>query len=686
VTRVLIVDDKSDNLYYLEALLNGHGYEVASARHGAEALVKARRTAPDLVISDLLMPVMDGYTLLRHWNADPRLRDIPFIVYTATYTEPEDEELALKLGADAFILKPSEPQDFLARLEAVRERGSVRERAEVRTVEDDPTLLKEYSEALIRKLEEKSLQLEAANDRLTEDIRARIEAEAALRESEARFRQLAENIDDVFWLSDARDFTMFYVSPAYASVWGRPCEELYESPESWIEHVHPDDRERMEASLEAYASGAWDQTYRIVRPDDSVRWLRSRAYPVRDENGDVFRVAGVSRDVTDYRRMEAQLLQAQKMEAVGRLAGGIAHDFNNLLTAIMGPADLMLMDLKPDDPMRQDVEEIRSAADRAATLTRQLLAFSRQQILEQRPLNLNTLITDLDRLLGRVIGEDIELRTVAADDLGTVRGDPGQFEQVVLNLAINARDAMPDGGTLTIETANAELDEPYANEHFTVRAGSYVMLAVSDTGVGMDAEIRAQVFEPFFTTKDTGKGTGLGLSTVYGIVKQSQGYVWVYSEPGYGSTFKIYLPRVDERAGSGRSDDAHAPVRGTETILLVEDEELVQGVVRRMLESLGYHVLTAKNGREGLELAEDLEVEIPLVVTDVVMPGMGGRELAERLAEIRPESEVLFVSGYTAESVMRQQVLDNGVHFLQKPFTPAALGRKVRKILDGDAT
>jgi PAS domain S-box-containing protein len=389
------------------------------------------------------------------------------------------------------------------------------------------------------------------------------------------------------------------------------------------------------------------------------------------------------RDITDRRSLESQLLQAQKMEAVGQLAGGIAHDFNNLLTAIFGSSDLLLGDLSADDRRRADVEDIKKAAERAAALTRQLLAFSRQQVLAPQVLDLNALIADLEKMLQRLIGEDVEFRTVLAPELGAVRADPGQIEQVIMNLAVNARDAMPRGGKLTIETANVDLDEAYTQAHVPVVPGRYAMLAVSDTGVGMDAQVKAHLFEPFFTTKEKGKGTGLGLATVYGIVKQSDGHIWVYSEPGQGTTFKIYLPRVAAAAEPPAPKPmAPASLRGSETVLVVEDEEAVRKLTRRVLEAHGYAVLAAGDGQEALRLANEHDGPINLLVTDVVMPNMSGRQLAERVVSARRETRVLYLSGYTDDAIIRHGVLDPGIAFLQKPFTPQALARKLREVLD----
>ncbi len=372
------------------------------------------------------------------------------------------------------------------------------------------------------------------------------------------------------------------------------------------------------------------------------------------------------------------------MEAIGRLAGGIAHDFNNLLTVIKGYSQLSLLGFKEGDPLRGNLEEIKNAADKAADLTHQLLAFSRRQILELRVLDLNTLLQNLDKMLRRVIGEDIELVTILAEDLGRVKIDPGQIEQMIMNLAVNARDAMPYGGKLTIETANQELDEEYARVHVAVTPDRYVMLSVSDTGIGMTPEVRERVFEPFFTTKEKGKGTGLGLSTVYGIVKQSGGNIWVYSELGKGTTFKIYLPRVDEPLEErrvGREVKEGLP-RGNETILLVEDDEEVRKLAVQVLVNQGYKVLEAPQGLDAFLICAEHDDPIHLLLTDVVMPKMSGRELAETLISLRPKIKVLYMSGYTDNAIVHHGILGEGMNYLQKPFSVKELSRKVREVLD----
>jgi two-component system, cell cycle sensor histidine kinase and response regulator CckA len=408
--------------------------------------------------------------------------------------------------------------------------------------------------------------------------------------------------------------------------------------------------------------------------------------PVRGPDGQVELAVLTLHDVTARRRLEEQYRQAQKMEAVGRLAGGVAHDFNNLLTVINGYSDLLIDALPPGDPTRNLLDEIRKAGERSAGLTRQLLAFSRKAVVAPRVLDLNALVVDLEGMLRRLVGEDVSLAVRTHPRLGVVRADAGQLEQVLMNLVVNARDAMPRGGRLTIETRNAELGEDYARAHAGVRPGKYVMLAVSDTGHGIPPDVLPHLFEPFFTTKEPGRGTGLGLATVHGIVQQAGGHVGVYSEVGAGTTFKVYLPRLTDPAVGGVPASAvRAPVGGTETVLLVEDEGGVRALSRHILRTAGYTVLEASDGAEAVRVARGHPGPIDLLVTDVVLPGLSGRELAERLAAIRPRMEVLYLSGYTDDAVVRHGVLEEHVHFLQKPFTPAALTHKVREALDRPA-
>ncbi|HEY2797353.1 MAG TPA: PAS domain S-box protein [Thermoanaerobaculia bacterium] len=520
----------------------------------------------------------------------------------------------------------------------------------------------------------------SASQAILRDITGRKGMEAELRDSEERYRLLFErNLAGVFrstvagrMLECNRAFAqmMGYASPA--EVLAQPAVAFHEDPRARQVFL---ERLRREGSLVNY-----EMTLR--RKDGSLLWVIENVSLLRagDDTGEV--ILGTLFDMTERRKLEEQLLQSQKMEAIGRLAGGIAHDFNNILTAVSGYTELLIGQLADGDPRRESAEEIRQAGQRAAALTQQLLAFSRRQVLEPRVLDLNSVISHMERMLRRVIGEDIELTTALSNGLWRTRADPAQIEQAILNLVVNARDAMPRGGQLTLETANVDLDARYSGG----APGPHVMLAVSDNGVGMDQEQQARLFEPFYTTKDRGKGTGLGLSTTYGVVKQSGGSIWVYSERGQGTTFKIYLPRserpLDEPA---ESPAPAAPLNGTETTLLVEDEPEVRGLVEKILQMYGYTVLSAASPAEAIALSKSRPGTIDILVTDVIMPGMNGRELSRVLSASRPELRVLYMSGYTDAVIAQQGILEPGTAFVSKPFTPDVLARKVREVLDAPA-
>jgi len=517
---------------------------------------------------------------------------------------------------------------------------------------------------------------------VSHDITERKQVEEALQIQRTYFAELFESAPEAIVLLDEND-RILQANHEFTRVFGYTREEAV--GRTTQELLASDDvAEEARAITERVLAGEKVSLETVRRRKDGTMIQVSILGTPIQAVGEPVRVYGIYRDITERKRLEEQLRQSQRIEAVGRLAGGVAHDFNNLLTAIKGHTEMLLEELGPDSPHRPDLEEIDKAAERATSLTRQLLAFSRKQLLQPRILDLNDLIRDMERMLRRLIGEDIELVTVLDPALGRVKADPGQLEQVLLNLVVNSRDAMPKGGRIVIETRNAELRDTETRRHAGAETGRYVQLAVSDTGCGMDPEIQARIFEPFFTTKEPGKGTGLGLSTVYGIVKQSGGHIWFYSEVDQGTTFKVFLPVVDDVPETLPAKPAPAlPVSGGGTILLVEDEDSVRALAHRILELRGYTVLAAKTGTEALQLSERHEGRIDLLVTDVVMPGIGGRELAERLVASRPGVRVLFMSGYTEDDVLRRGVLDAGAPFLEKPFSPTAFAQKVREVLDG---
>ncbi len=509
------------------------------------------------------------------------------------------------------------------------------------------------------------------------DVTDRRRAEEELRAHQLHTRLMLEQVQAVLWSTD-RELRFTHSSGAGLKALGlRPGEVV---GKTFAEYFGTDDPAFPPIVMHTRALQGTPCHYET---EWAGRQYQVFVEPLRDERGAVIGCVGVGLDVTERKRLEEQYRQAQKMEALGRLAGGVAHDFNNLLTVITGYADLLLERLPPGDPARGLLAEVQKAGERAGMLTRQMLAFSRRQVLEPKVLSLNTVVADTEKMLRRLIGEDVLLTTSLAPDLGPVSADPGQLEQVLMNLAVNARDAMPRGGRLTIETRNAVLDEAFCRARPDLRPGPYAVLAVTDTGTGMDEATKARLFEPFFTTKGPGEGTGLGLATVHGVVRQSGGHIEVRSELGAGTTFNVYLPQVRRTLPAGMPLNGLAAMpRGTETVLLVEDEDAVRSLARHVLKACGYTVLEAKDGREAIRIAEGHPGAIDLLVSDVVMPHLGGRELAERIAALRPGSKVLFLSGYTDDAVVHHGVREAEFAFLQKPYTPAVLAQKVREVLD----
>jgi PAS domain S-box-containing protein len=564
---------------------------------------------------------------------------------------------------------------FIAIRKSLREMWDLAERtAEIETL----------NESLEQRVAQRTELLQSSNQALKAEIVEREHAEAELASQRSFLRQIIDLNPSFIFAKDRRGrFTM--VNRSLAEAYGTTVDNLigktdadFNNSSKEIEWFRRDDLEVMITGSEKFIPEEM-----ITDSRGKVRWLQTIKRPMFSEDGTVGQMLGVATDITRHKELEEQLRQSQKMEAVGQLAGGIAHDFNNLLTAINGYSQLSLRRVGPDDLLRRNIEAIKSAGDRAASLTRQLLAFSRRQMLQAKVLDLNAVVGEMDKLLRRLIGEDVDLITLLKPGLGQIKADPGQIEQVLMNLVVNARDAMPKGGKITIETEHAYLDEAYAGNHFAVKPGRYVALTVSDSGTGMDTETQKRIFDPFFTTKEVGKGTGLGLSTVYGIVKQSGGHICVYSEVDKGTTFKVYLPRFDEAPDEAEEEDALGRgSKGKETVLLVEDEEVVRSLAKEVLEEDGYAVIIASNGQEGLQMSQDFDGRIDLLITDVVMPQMGGRELAEGISVLRPDTKVLFMSGYTDDAIVRHGILDDNTFFLQKPFTPNALTLKTREALD----
>jgi two-component system, cell cycle sensor histidine kinase and response regulator CckA len=633
--RVLLVEDSDSDAEMVVDQLKQDGFEPTWDRAQDEAeFIAALDTDFDVILADFNLPSFGAPRALELLKE--RRLGIPLIVVSGSIGE-ETAVQVLRSGAADYLLK-----DRLARL----------------------------GQAVQRVVSERHLQREKRR------------AEQTLKETEERTRFALNAARVGVWEADLR---------TGAAQWSETLEALHGmapgtfpgTSEAFFESIHPDDRERVRASINEAISQHTDSTllYRAPWPDGSLHWISETGKTFYDEDGTPLRAAGIALDVTERHMLEEQSRQSQKVEAIGQLAGGIAHDFNNLLTAIQGYCELLSGELGSDSPHQRDLGEIRRAADRAASLTRQLLAFSRRQILDVRVVDLRSALSAMEPMLRRLIGEDIDVTVKTTDEAARVKADPGQIEQVILNLAINARDAMPDGGSILLEVMNVTLDDWYVSRHVSVTSGRYVMLAVTDTGVGMDGATQARIFEPFFTTKKAERGTGLGLSTVYGIVKQSGGNLWVYSEPGRGSTFKVYLPRVEQAIDQPVTQAPAMTLTGSETILVVEDESAVSELVRQILERYGYRVLVASTPHEAIATAERCADPIHLLMTDVVLPEMNGRALASQVVTRRPGIKVIYMSGYTDTAIVHHGVLDPDTPFLQKPFTPAALVRKVHDVL-----
>lgn len=914
--KILIVDDKVEDRYLLETILKSKGYDVVSAGNGKEALERLKEGGISIIISDILMPVMDGFQLCKEVRTNEKLKDIPFVFYTATYTDERDEELAISIGADKFIRKPAEIEDFLREVENVL-KNAEQKRIEVKKPEvEEGEVMKLYSEALVRKLEKKMIELRESTEKLKlifenvndiiyfldengcfKEINSRVEMlgykkdevigkhfrefltpesqkvaqkyfeeakkrkesqrdvyevevlrkdggisiievnvftlfengkfvgrfgvgrdvtekkkiEEACRKSEEQYRLIAENVSDVIFTMDM-NLRFTYVSPSVTRMRGYTVEETMAqsieevlTPQSyqiaikalqeelaeesnpnkdlfrtrtlelenickdgstvWTETrfsfirgsqgnpigilgVSRDITERKKAELarkvleEKYSrlfeesktaifitssNGKFidvnpagvellgysskeellqksylehcstpegiesrqrileekghleDFELKLRRKDGSEIIVLETTSPVKNSDGKILAYRGILRDITAYKKMEAQIIQSQKLEAIGRLAGGIAHDFNNLLTAIMGNAEMLLLNLPKDNPLRERVKTIMDTALRAGQLTRKLLAFSKKQISMPKLVNLNDLINEMRAMLERILGEDIKFETELFPSLYPIKVDPTHIEQVILNLSVNAREAMPSGGKLIISTKNVYLDEDYCRAYPELTPGDYVLLSVSDTGVGMSKDTLEHIFEPFFSTKEG--GTGMGLSIVYGVVKQYDGHITVYSEVGSGTTFKIYFPAEGENIGMEKESKVEEQILGgSETILIVEDEKEVRELLEVVLNNLGYRVYSASNGLEAEELMKKFGKEVNLLISDIVLPDSRGHELAKKFLGEYPHLKILLTSGYPDEKINLEK--EQKIDFLSKPFTPKTLAMKIRAILE----
>ncbi len=679
MSKILVVEDHAESRYMLEQLLRSRGHLVIAAENGVDALQLARRDSPDLIVSDIMMPLMNGFRLCREIKNDALLRNIPFIFYTATFVDESDKMLALSLGASRFIIKPTEGEQFIGILDEVLKEY----REGVLSVPEGPveagdTLLDMYDNSISRKLAETVEKLK--------------EERKALIKSEKRLKEAQELAHIGHWELDLKTNSLEWSDELYRILGFKP-QAFDASYKVFVEMamVHPEDRAHvMKMHRDSLSrTSPYDMEYRLLLKDGTVKFVNEKFQALYDDDGRPVRSMGTVQDITErkqaekeHQKLQNQLSQAQKLESIGALAGGMAHDFNNMLVLILGLSEMALMKMKPGGDYYVEFTDIRKAAIRSAGLTRQLLAFARKQSNVPKILVLNDALKSIISMLRRLIGENIELTWNSAVGLWAVKMDPVQMDQILVNLCINARDAISGTGNVSIKTENVVLDQAYCAVHAGFVPGEYVMMAVSDDGCGMDRKTLEKIFEPFFTTKGAGKGTGLGLSTVFGIVKQNKGFIEAYSEPGQGTALKVYLPRHAVEKEEVRKDlFSVTPARGDEGILLVEDDPMILEVARLMLESLGYRVLAAATPMEAIDAIKAHDGEIQLLVTDVIMPDMNGWELAEKLAALFPNLRCLFMSGYTADMVSQYGALREGAHFIHKPFSVRGLSLKVREVL-----
>ena len=709
VCNILVVEDSATQAHHVRNILASDSIKVEIASDAEEGLALATAIPFDLVIADIGLPGMSGIELCELLKSDLREHDVPVILMTSL-SDPMNIIRGLECGADNFIPKPYDAENLVARVRTILRKKTTRNKnsreAGVEVVFQGKTLTinsdkEQIVDLLIatfediartnRELQTSKAELATAKRKVDEHARKledlvraaedkRNRAEQALVESERRYRRLVEFSPDAIFINQANRI-VFANKPYLQLVGAVSLDEVLGRPV--LAFVHPDYHAKMAERVRHLESGRPVplSEEKIVRLDGKVVDVEISASPFQDDG--VLAVQMVCRDISSRKALEAQFYQSQKMEAVGKLAGGIAHDFNNLLTVIVGFSEFILMQLKDGDRIKDHVRDIHKAGERAAHLTKQLLAFSRKAVIEPKILDLNSLVENMESMLKRLIGEDIDLSAELSPTLGKIKADAGQIEQVIMNLAVNGRDAMPKGGKLTIRTSDVAIDANYAATHPSIMPGRFVMLSITDTGCGMSDEVKNHIFEPFFTTKGPGNGTGLGLATVYGIVTQCGGHCEVDTEQGRGTTFRIYLPAAD--APESSSDSIHGgrvlPC-GKETILLVEDEDEVRCITKMMLQALHYTVLEARSGNEAIGLCESHGSRIDLLITDVVMPEMGGQQVAELVSARRRGIKTLFLSGYADDAVVRHGVLTSEAAFLQKPFAQIGLANKVREVLD----
>ncbi len=674
--KVLIIDDDADDRLLLREYLQGHGFAVAEAINGEDGLCQALAFQPDAILSDVLMPKMDGLQFLRHLKQDAALRHIHVILYTAKFTGEDEKKFAESLGACAYIVRPDTVGELHARLKTAID--GCRQSCPPEVASGSYLTTEEYhathSRIISAKLHEKMQQLQEATEKH--------------RQAEEFIHNILESIDEGFAVIGP-DYKVILANKWYCCSLKQRVEEIKGNFCYEVSHQlrQPCFMEGQECAVrETFRTGTSHSGMHVhTDSDGKPMYVEIKSYPMTDATGAIISVIETVNDITEKRKLEEQLYHAQKMESVGRLAGGVAHDFNNFLSIIIGYGTLLEMNIPKDSPLRADIREILNAGDRAATLTKSLLAFSRKQPSNPMLMDLNDTISVIGKLLAKLVGEDIEINVTLSAQKLFLMADSGQISQVLMNLATNARDAMPNRGRLTISTDSIHLSPEFVQAHGYGEPGMYALLAVTDTGTGMDEEVRSHIFDPFFTTKEEGKGTGLGLSIVYGIVKQHNGYINVYSEPGLGTTFKIYLPLLQSAGEKEQGEVRSALQGGTETVLIAEDDGQVRSITRDILEGYGYKVIEAEDGEAAVDQFTRHAESIDLLLFDVMMPKANGWEAYQEITELRPGVPILFMSGYPMDVIRSKGILTSEENYLTKPVSPEELLRRVREVLDKKA-
>lgn len=675
--KVLIVDDVAENRYILEKVLGGHQMEVMSAQNGQAALDKAYANPPDLIISDILMPVMDGYTLCKIWKSDDHLKNIPFIFYTATYTDPKDETFAKNLGADLFIIKPQEPNVIIETIKEIIEKDHVVQSAQYQPLGSEMEFFRQYNEILFRKLEKKVLDLELLNRRLNQEIEEH-------KQTEEKLFKLSQSIEEspvAFVLMDVNG-NLEYVNPQFFRISGYAPRNMIGLNVKSLQPTGSQTDDFQEAWESVGADNIWRGEMQIKKQDGECFWAYLTLLPLKNPEGRVNSMMMIMEDTSEKRQLEAQLIQSQKLEGIGQLAGGVAHDFNNILTAIIGYAQLVYLNMQNDDTNRGHIKHILDYSEKAATITKSLLAFSRKQTTNLSCFNVNDLISDFQKLLLRLMPENIEIQTQFTSQKLSVLVDQVQLEQVIMNLATNARDAMPDGGLIIIATNMTEIDQEFIKSNGYGRTGSYAQITMADMGRGMNRQTLDKIFEPFFTTKEPGKGTGLGMTIVYNIVSRHNGFITVESEPGKGTRVRILLPIVEAAEDvNGSKTEEYIEQGGARTILVAEDDSGIRDLITTILTERGYEVIGAADGVEAVKQFSENREKVSLVMLDGIMPKKNGREAYREIRAMKPDVKVIFMSGYLENMLDFDHLMEREIHFLQKPVLPLDILKKIQELL-----